>query len=220
MVRAAARPGTSPHIAVFLSHVLGGSPRALRTLAFYPGSRQPIHSDGPYMRRSSPCTNLVPSGFPLEASTPTPARQPATRARRMRPSGREDHAAMHFRAPSPVGEPVRDPYAYLANDVSGTLHLLQAMRRHGIDRGARRPVRPAGADLIGESRPIVPSNPYGASKRVVETIAYATIATDDARWRSITSTPPAPWPAQASPSRTTGDETGSERAAGGARRVP
>ncbi|MFC5577713.1 UDP-glucose 4-epimerase GalE [Lysobacter niabensis] len=88
--------------------------------------------------------------------------------------GRRFNAVMHFCARSLVGESVERPYEYYANNVVGTLNLLDAMRRHGVDRLVfsstaavfGHPV----ADLIDEDHPKQPINPYGASKLMVERI--------------------------------------------------
>ena len=53
-------------------------------------------------------------------------------------AGRFD-AVMHFCAKSLVAESVADPLAYYATNVGGTLSLLQAMRRHGVERLSFRP---------------------------------------------------------------------------------
>jgi UDP-glucose 4-epimerase len=89
-------------------------------------------------------------------------------------NGRRFDAVMHFCARSLVGESVAEPYAYYANNVSGTLNLLDAMRRHGVARLVfsstaavfGQPV----ADRIDEDHPRQPINPYGASKLMVERI--------------------------------------------------
>lgn len=83
-------------------------------------------------------------------------------------------AVMHFCARSLVGESVADPYTYYQNNVSGTLNLLEAMRRHGTTRLVfsstaavfGNPVTP----YIDEDHPTQPINPYGASKLMVEEI--------------------------------------------------
>jgi UDP-glucose 4-epimerase len=83
-------------------------------------------------------------------------------------------AVMHFCARSLVGESVTDPVAYYQNNVAGTLNLLEAMRRHGVDRLVfsstaavfGNPV----SDVIDEEHPKDPINPYGASKLMVERI--------------------------------------------------
>ena len=89
-------------------------------------------------------------------------------------SGRRFDAVMHFCARSLVGESMAEPYAYYANNVTGTLNLLDVMRRHGVTRLVfsstaavfGQPV----ADRIDEQHPRQPINPYGASKLMVERI--------------------------------------------------
>lgn len=87
-------------------------------------------------------------------------------------SSRRFDAVMHFCARSLVGESVLKPYDYYLNNVSGTLNLLQAMERHGVDRlvfssTAAVYGSPASA-LIAEDHPKDPINPYGMSKLMVE----------------------------------------------------
>ena len=87
---------------------------------------------------------------------------------------RKVDAVMHFCARSLVGESVTDPYAYYQNNVTGTVNLLEAMRRHGVDRVVfsstaavfGNPV----SDMIDEEHPKNPINPYGASKLMVERV--------------------------------------------------
>ena len=89
-------------------------------------------------------------------------------------TGRRFDAVMHFCARSLVGESVARPYEYYANNVVGTLNLLEAMRRHGVSRMVfsstaavfGQPV----ADRIDEDHPKQPINPYGASTLMVERI--------------------------------------------------
>jgi UDP-glucose 4-epimerase len=89
-------------------------------------------------------------------------------------AGRRFDAVMHFCARSLVGESMTQPYAYYANNVTGTLNLLEAMRRHEVGRLVfsstaavfGQPV----ADTIDEDHPKQPINPYGASKLMVERI--------------------------------------------------
>jgi UDP-glucose 4-epimerase len=83
-------------------------------------------------------------------------------------------AVMHFCARSLVGESVRAPYAYYENNVMGTLNLLQAMRRHGVEQLVFSSTaaifgNPVSA-LIDEDHPRAPISPYGASKLMVERI--------------------------------------------------
>jgi UDP-glucose 4-epimerase len=81
-------------------------------------------------------------------------------------------AAMHFAAFIEVGESVADPQKYYANNVAGTLRLLQALLRHNI----RHLVFSSSAAIYGnphqvpidENHPACPLNPYGWTKRIVE----------------------------------------------------
>ena len=79
---------------------------------------------------------------------------------------------IHFAASSAVGESVADPGGYYRNNVAGSLTLLEAMRDHGV--GAlvfSSTCAVYGApqkDLMPESHPLVPINPYGASKLMIE----------------------------------------------------
>lgn len=81
-------------------------------------------------------------------------------------------AVMHFAAKALVGESVAQPALYYENNVVGTLRLLQAMVRHGVQRlvfsstcatyGVPRTAR------IAEEHPQEPINPYGSSKLMCE----------------------------------------------------
>jgi UDP-glucose 4-epimerase len=89
-------------------------------------------------------------------------------------AGSSFDAVMHFCARSLVGESVAQPYEYYANNVTGTLNLLTAMRRRGVERlvfSSTAAVfgQPSTA-LIDEDHPKAPINPYGASKLMVERI--------------------------------------------------
>lgn len=83
-------------------------------------------------------------------------------------------AVMHFAALAYVGESVSEPAVYYRNNVGGTLELLDAMRRAGVERlvfsstcatygvPARMP--------ITEDLPQQPINPYGATKLMIERV--------------------------------------------------
>ncbi|MGF1445649.1 MAG: UDP-glucose 4-epimerase GalE [Pikeienuella sp.] len=87
-------------------------------------------------------------------------------------SAQAPDAVMHFAAFSNVGESVAAPERYWRNNFAGSLTLLEAMQRHGVDRlvfsstcavyGAAR-----GA-VLTETDPRAPINPYGRSKLAVE----------------------------------------------------
>lgn len=79
---------------------------------------------------------------------------------------------VHMAASCQVGESVEDPAKYYANNVSGSLALLDAARRHGV-RGV---VFSSTAAVYGdpedvpirEEHPCRPTNPYGETKLAIE----------------------------------------------------
>jgi UDP-glucose 4-epimerase len=89
-------------------------------------------------------------------------------------STRNISAVMHFAAYAYVGESVENPAKYYHNNVVGTLTLLEAMQRAGINKfvfsstcatyGVPETVP------IPETHPQNPINPYGTSKLMVERI--------------------------------------------------
>jgi len=83
-------------------------------------------------------------------------------------------AVLHFAARSLVGESVALPLDYYAQNVGGTLNLLQAMVRAGVDRCVFSSTAAVygipEAELIDESSATQPINPYGASKLMVERV--------------------------------------------------
>jgi UDP-glucose 4-epimerase len=95
---------------------------------------------------------------------------------------------IHFAALKAVGESVTRPLAYYDNNVGGTLALLQAMASAGV----RRFVFSSSATVYGapdrlpitEDAPIRTSNPYGATKAMVEQI-LRDIAAADSGWSAV-----------------------------------
>ncbi|MES9937637.1 MAG: UDP-glucose 4-epimerase GalE [Sedimenticola sp.] len=87
---------------------------------------------------------------------------------------RQFDVVMHFSARSLVGESVEKPALYYQNNVIGTFNLLEAMRKHGVNRFIfsstasifGNPVQ----DKIAEDHPKAPVNPYGRTKLMVENI--------------------------------------------------
>ncbi len=81
---------------------------------------------------------------------------------------------MHFAGSLSVEESVQDPLKYYLNNVSATINLLDAMRRHSV----RFFVFSSTAvifgipqtDRISEEHPINPLSPYGKSKAIVESM--------------------------------------------------
>ncbi|HSL97890.1 MAG TPA: UDP-glucose 4-epimerase GalE [Candidatus Deferrimicrobiaceae bacterium] len=84
-------------------------------------------------------------------------------------------AVLHCGARSLVGESILDPALYYRENVGGGIALLEAMREAGV----RRLVISSTAAVYGEpdatpipeDAPLRPINPYGETKRVLETAA-------------------------------------------------
>lgn len=81
---------------------------------------------------------------------------------------------MHFAAFAYVGESVADPSKYYNNNVSGTISLLDAMRRNEVGRivfSSTCATYGIPQSLpITEETPQAPINPYGYSKLVMERV--------------------------------------------------
>lgn len=79
---------------------------------------------------------------------------------------------MHFCAKSLVGESVLKPHLYYENNVTGTLQLLDAMRRFGHKRlvfsSTAATYGVPKTEVIDESHPCQPINPYGKTKLAIE----------------------------------------------------
>jgi UDP-glucose 4-epimerase len=82
-------------------------------------------------------------------------------------------AVLHFAAKSLVGESVADPAKYWHSNLGGTLALLDAMRRAGVDRIVFSSTAATYGEPercpIEETDPTRPTNPYGASKLAIDT---------------------------------------------------
>jgi UDP-glucose 4-epimerase len=82
-------------------------------------------------------------------------------------------AVLHFAASSLVGESVANPGKYWANNLGGTLALLDAMRLAGTPRFIFSSTAAVYGEPertpIEETSPTRPTNPYGASKLAVDT---------------------------------------------------
>ncbi len=81
-------------------------------------------------------------------------------------------AVMHFAAFAYVGESVENPAKYYRNNMSGSINLLDAMRRHDVNRiifSSTCATYGIPAQLpITEDLPQNPINPYGFTKLAVE----------------------------------------------------
>lgn len=87
-------------------------------------------------------------------------------------AARRIDAVMHFAAYAYVGESVTDPAKYYRNNLAGSLRLLEAMRKAGVDKfifsstcatyGVPHEIP------ITEAHPQAPVNPYGRTKLMIE----------------------------------------------------
>lgn len=83
-------------------------------------------------------------------------------------------SVIHFAGLKAVGESVQQPLAYYANNVAGTVNLLQAMQRHGV----KSIVFSSSATVYGDPHttpiqehfPLSATNPYGRSKLMIEEV--------------------------------------------------
>ncbi|GIL03125.1 MAG: UDP-glucose 4-epimerase GalE [Alphaproteobacteria bacterium] len=98
-------------------------------------------------------------------------------------------AVMHFAALSDVAQSMADPGRYYANNVGGTLCLLEAMRDHGVDRivlSSTASVYGVPATVpVGEDAPLAPINPYGASKAMAERLIADFAAAHGLGWMAL-----------------------------------
>jgi UDP-glucose-4-epimerase GalE len=84
-------------------------------------------------------------------------------------------AVLHCAARSLVADSIADPAAYYRANVAGGLTLLETMRELGVGRivlsstAAVYGVPDPGAASITEDAPLRPINPYGETKRTLET---------------------------------------------------
>lgn len=91
-------------------------------------------------------------------------------------------AVVHFAGLKAVGESVAQPLRYFENNVTGTLTLLEAMKKHGV----RRIVFSSSATVYGttqvmplkEDFPLSVTSPYGRTKLMIEDILRDLSAAD------------------------------------------
>ncbi|MFM1651715.1 UDP-glucose 4-epimerase GalE [Brevibacillus sp. B_LB10_24] len=81
---------------------------------------------------------------------------------------------MHFAANSLVAESVANPLKYYQNNVASTINLLESMLRYGVRRfifsSTAAVYGVPDVELIDETLPANPINPYGRTKRMIEQI--------------------------------------------------
>jgi UDP-glucose 4-epimerase len=97
-------------------------------------------------------------------------------------------AVIHFAGLKAVGESARIPLRYYGNNLTGTLHLLEAMGRHGV----RNLVFSSSATVYGdpervpisEDAPLRATNPYGRTKLMIEEM-LRDLAAAEPEWRIV-----------------------------------
>lgn len=95
-------------------------------------------------------------------------------------------AVIHFAGLKAVGESVAKPMLYYKNNITGTLNLLEVMAKHGC----KSIVFSSSATVYGspktvpitEDFPLSTTNPYGATKLMIEDI-LRDVAVSDEEWR-------------------------------------
>ena len=98
-------------------------------------------------------------------------------------------SVMHFAAASLVAESVVKPEIYYDNNVIATLAFLDALTAEGLKQivfSSTAAVYGAiDVDLITEDSPLVPTNPYGETKRVIESALKWMGAAKDFSWCAL-----------------------------------
>ena len=97
-------------------------------------------------------------------------------------------AVIHFAGHKAVGESVRMPLTYYDNNVSGSVALAEVMSEFGVKQivfSSSATVYATNDDTqIREDSPLMPINPYGRSKLMVEQI-YSDLAASDSQWNIV-----------------------------------
>ena len=98
-------------------------------------------------------------------------------------------SVLHFAASSLVGESMQLPLQYFSNNVHGMQVLLEAMVRHGVERIVFSSTAAVYGEPdsvpITEEAPLRPGNPYGESKRIMESMMRWAAAAHGLRYVSL-----------------------------------
>lgn len=97
-------------------------------------------------------------------------------------------AVIHFAGFKAVGESVEKPLMYYENNLGSTFNLLETMRRHNVQKiifSSSATVYGDPATVpIKEDFPLSTTNPYGATKLMIEDI-MRDIAKSEANWKIV-----------------------------------
>ncbi len=89
-------------------------------------------------------------------------------------SSRRLDGVMHFAAKSIVGDSMRSPLDYFENNVTGSLNLINAALKEGVEHFVFSSTAAVYGEPentpITEAHTLAPINPYGRSKRMIEII--------------------------------------------------
>ncbi|MBD3237438.1 MAG: dTDP-glucose 4,6-dehydratase [Candidatus Eisenbacteria bacterium] len=90
-------------------------------------------------------------------------------------------AILNFAAETHVDRSIGDPGQFVQTDVYGVYVLLEAVRRHGVGRFVQISTDEVYGEIFGdaapEDAPLLPRNPYAASKAGGDRLAYSYFAT-------------------------------------------
>lgn len=104
-------------------------------------------------------------------------------------AGFKPDVVMHFAASIQVEESMRNPMKYYRNNLFNTCNLLEAMRENGVNRliySSTAAVYGIPETVpVGESAPLLPINPYGATKMMGERIMQDLASSSNFRYAAI-----------------------------------
>lgn len=94
---------------------------------------------------------------------------------------RDSDVIINFAAESHVDRSIGKPDDFIKTDVYGTFVLLEAARKHGVDKFVQISTDEVYGSTLGDSfeetDPLMPSSPYSASKTGADRLAYSYFVT-------------------------------------------
>jgi UDP-glucose 4-epimerase len=96
------------------------------------------------------------------------------------------HTVLHFAGLKSVGDSVKNPDDYFSNNVDGSINLLNVMKRFNcktiVFSSSATVYGKAKINPINESSKLLPTNPYGESKKLIEDFLRKQFK-EDPNWR-------------------------------------